>query len=84
MGMIEISKEIHDEMIIKIKNYMNAELDLEIEGFDVEFLLNFFTSNIRIYYYNQALEDVHTLISKKMDHIADSIYDLEKPIPNSN
>ena len=30
MGMIKISKEIHDEMIIKIKNYMNAELDLEI------------------------------------------------------
>ena len=60
--MIKISKDIHDEMIIKIKNYMNAELDLEIEGFDVEFLLNFFTSNIGIYYYNQALEDVHTLI----------------------
>ena len=84
MGMIEISKEIHDEMIIKIKNYMNAELDLEIEGFDVEFLLNFFTSNIGIYYYNQELEDVQALISKQMDHIADSIYDLEKPVPNSN
>ena len=40
--MIKISKDIHDEMIIKIKNYMNAELDLEIEGFDVEFLLYFF------------------------------------------
>tara|TARA_Y100000589_G_C26793481_1_gene482734 strand:+ start:365 stop:481 length:117 start_codon:yes stop_codon:yes gene_type:complete len=38
MGMIKISKEMHDEMIIKIKNYMNTELDLEIEGFDVEFL----------------------------------------------
>ena len=32
----------------------------------------------------EGKEVTQQLISKKMDHIADSIYDLGKPIPNSN
>ena len=83
MAMIEISKETRDVIIMKIKNYMQEELDYEIEGFDADFLLSFFTQNVGVYYYNQALIDVHALIAKQMESFADSVYDLEKPIPDS-
>ena len=80
--MIEISKETRDVIIMKIKNYMQEELDYEIEGIDADFLLSFFTQNVGVYYYNQALIDVHALIAKQMESLADSIFDLEKPIPD--
>jgi uncharacterized protein (DUF2164 family) len=32
------------------------------------------------YFYNQALTDVHALLEKQMESIADNIYELEKPV----
>ncbi len=80
--MIEFSKENKEEIILKIKTHFRDELNQEIGGFDAEFLLDFFVKEIGHYFYNQALTDVHALLEKQMDLMADTIYDLEKPILN--
>ena len=78
--MIKFSQENKEEIISKIKSHFNEELNQEIGGFDAEFLLGFFINEIGNYFYNQALSDVHTLLKKQMESMADTIYDLEKPI----
>ena len=80
--MIEFSKENKDEVILKIKMHFREQLNQEIGGFDAEFLLDFFSKEIGCYFYNQALTDIHALLEKQMDLMADTIYDLEKPILN--
>lgn len=80
--MIEFSKENKEEIILKIKTHFRDELNQEIGGFDAEFLLDFFVKEMGCYFYNQALTDVHALLEKQMDLMADTIYDLEKPILN--
>jgi len=78
--MIEFSKENKDEVILKIKTYFREQLNQEIGGFDAEFLLDFFAKEIGCYFYNQALIDIHALLEKQMESMADTIYDLEKPV----
>ncbi len=76
--MIEFSKENKAEIILRIKTHFRDELNQEIGGFDAEFLLDFFVKEMGCYFYNQALTDVHALLEKQMDLMADTIYDLEK------
>jgi uncharacterized protein (DUF2164 family) len=78
--MIEFSKAYKEEILSKIKRHFSDELGQEIGGFDAEFLLDFFVKEIGGYFYNQALTDVHALLEKQMESIADSIYALEKPV----
>jgi len=78
--MIEFSKENKDEVILKIKMHFREQLNQEIGGFDAEFLLDFFSKEIGCYFYNQALTDIHALLEKQMESMADTIYDLEKPV----
>ncbi len=77
---ITFSKANRDELVARIKAYFRDELDQDIGGFDAEFLLDFFAEEIGGYFYNQALSDVHTLLSKQMEAIEDTIYALEKPV----
>ena len=78
--MIEFSKAQKEEILSKIKHHFSDELGQEIGGFDAEFMLDFFAKEIGGYFYNQALTDVHALLQKQMESMADTIYDLEKPV----
>jgi len=78
--MIELAKENKEEIVSKIKTYFLDELNQEIGQFDAEFLLDFFAKEIGCYFYNQALTDVHALLETQMESMADTIYDLEKPV----
>lgn len=77
--MIELTKENKEEIVLRIQSYFLDELKQEIRQFDAEFLLDFFSKEIGCYFYNQALTDVHALLEKHMESMADTIYDLEKP-----
>lgn len=63
----------------KIKEYFAKELDQEIGGFEAGFLLDFFTEEIGPYFYNRGLYDAQALLARKMDDLAETIYELEKP-----
>ncbi len=81
--MIKFSKENREEIVSRIKTYFRDELNQDIGGFDAEFLLDFFAKEIGCYFYNQALTDVHALLEKQMESMADTIYALEKQVSHT-
>lgn len=54
---IEFSNEEKARLVVKTKRYFRQELDQEIQQFDAEFLLGFFTQEVGPYYYNRGLYD---------------------------
>lgn len=79
MATIKFKKEERDQIVQKIQLYFNDELDQKLGQFDAEFLLDFFSNEVGLFYYNRRLLDARALLQEKVEHIADAIYDLEKP-----
>jgi len=76
--MVEFSKDEKTVLVEKLKRYFESELNQDIGGFDAEFLLDFFSEEMGVYYYNQGLQDARDVLSTRLDEISDTIYDLEK------
>jgi len=76
---IEFSKAEKDILVAKIQRYFEAELDQELEQFDAEFLLDFFSREVGPYYYNRGLNDARALIQDKIETIIEGFYEIEKP-----
>ncbi len=74
--MIQLSKENTDKIVKDIQSYFADNLGQEIGNFDAMFLLEFFTEKVGPHFYNQALSDVHSLISKRTEETLDSLSDL--------
>ena len=72
---IKLRKEI---IITKIQRYFENELEQDIGQFDAEFLLDFFSKEIGILYYNRALQDAQTVLLTKIDSITEAITEIEK------
>lgn len=79
MSKIELPKETRDALARALSRYLKDELDLEVTGFDAVFLLDFITESLGPHFYNQGLADAQAILSKKLDEIGESIYQLEKP-----
>lgn len=67
------------QIVQRVKAYFVEELDREIGSFEAEFLIDFFAEEVGAYFYNRGLHDAHALFSKKVDELADSIYEIERP-----
>ena len=76
---IEFTKEEKDILIQKVKVYFQDELNQEIGSFDADFLVDFFSKEVGSYFYNRGVYDSQALLSKKVEEIAESIFELEKP-----
>jgi uncharacterized protein (DUF2164 family) len=79
MPTITFSKEEKEILIRKIQRYFNNALDQDIGQFDAEFLLDFFSSEVGAYFYNQGLSDARAVLQSRVDAIEEAIYELEKP-----
>ncbi len=79
MQNITFSKEEKNTIIQMIRHYFEEELDQEIGQFDAEFLLDFFSEKIGVYFYNQGLQDAQVVVKSRLESIADAIYEIEKP-----
>jgi len=77
MDNIRFSKEEKEEIVKKVKIYFNEELDQDIGGFDAEFLIDFFSSEVGAYFYNRGVYDAQALLTKKVDELTDMILELE-------
>jgi uncharacterized protein (DUF2164 family) len=80
MPKIELPKEIRADAAKALSRYLKSELDLDVTGFDAEFLTDFIAENLGAYFYNQGVADAQALLSKKMDEVAESIWQLEQPV----
>ncbi len=76
---IEFSKEEKELLIPKIKMYLKEELDQDIGNFDAEFLLDFFSEEIGVYFYNRGIRDSLDMLDSRIEEVKESIYVLEKP-----
>ena len=81
MTEIKFTREEREIICRKIQLYMREELDQEIAQFDAGFLLDFFAEEIGAFFYNRGLYDARAILEKRLENIAEAIYEIEKPTP---
>ncbi|MGY5451113.1 DUF2164 domain-containing protein [Agarivorans sp. MS3-6] len=79
MSKIAFSREQKTALVDKLQAYCEQQLDIEVGQFDAEFLLDFFSEELGAFYYNQGLQDAQVVIQKRMDNVADDLYEIEQP-----
>lgn len=79
MSEITFSREEKTAIAAKIRAYVEREMDWEIGGFEAEFLLDFFASEIGAYFYNRGLQDAQAVVTAKLSEISEAIDEIEKP-----
>jgi uncharacterized protein (DUF2164 family) len=80
MSPVQFSQAEKSLLIDKLQRYFSQELDQELEQFDADFLLDFFTKELGAIYYNRGLFDAQTLMSQKLELISEQIVELELPV----
>ena len=78
MSLVELSSERKAAITQKLQRYLANELQVEIGGFDAEFLLDFFSKEVGCFFYNRGLYDAQTVLNARFEEIADAVMALEK------
>ncbi|UTW13571.1 DUF2164 domain-containing protein [Marinobacterium rhizophilum] len=81
MAVIEFSKDEKAALVLQVQRYFRDELDQDLGQFDAEFLLDFFSEKMGVYYYNRGLLDAQAVLSGRLDDMLEAISEIEKPIP---
>jgi uncharacterized protein (DUF2164 family) len=79
MTEITFSQDQKARMVSKIKAYFEDELQQEIGGFEAEFLIDFFATELGPHFYNRGLFDALQVLTEKMDEVGYVMQELEKP-----
>jgi uncharacterized protein (DUF2164 family) len=80
MARIELSKPAREAAARGLAKYLKDELEVEVTGFDVQFLLDFVAEQVGPYFYNQGLADAQAIVAARMEAVAEAIWELEKPV----
>lgn len=78
MKPIKFEKDQRAAIVSRIQRHFASEMDSEIGAIPAELLLNFFTTEIGPFYYNQGLADAQGVLARMVDTINDEIYGLEQ------
>ncbi|MBM4205085.1 MAG: DUF2164 domain-containing protein [Gammaproteobacteria bacterium] len=79
MSQIKFSNDEKALIVRRIQLYFSQELKQDIGRFDAEFLLDFFAEEVGANFYNRGLYDAQAILAKRLDEVADAIFQLEKP-----
>ncbi|WP_288367599.1 DUF2164 domain-containing protein [uncultured Alcanivorax sp.] len=79
MTEITFSQDQKARMVSKIKAYFEDEIQQEIGGFEAEFLIDFFATELGPHFYNRGLFDAQQVLTEKMDEVGYVMQELEKP-----
>ncbi len=79
MSDITFSPDQKARMVSKIKAYFEDELGQDIGGFEAEFLIDFFATELVAHFYNRGLCDAQQVLTEKMDEVGYVMQELEKP-----
>mgnify|MGYP000318104974 CR=1 FL=1 len=77
---MNLNKKQNDEMVKKLIDYCEQELEIELGQFDAEFLLHFIGKEMGAVFYNQGLYDAQAILQSKFDDLSDAISEIEKVI----
>ncbi|WP_293902650.1 DUF2164 domain-containing protein [Phenylobacterium sp.] len=80
MVKIELPKDSRDALARALSKYLKDDLDVEVNGFDAVFLLDFITETVGPHFYNQGLYDAQAILAKKTDEIGEAILGLEQAV----
>ena len=78
MSKITFTQADKDKLIPKLKQHMSAEFELDLGGFEAEFLLDFIAKEFGSSFYNKGLQDAQAVVLERMEVINEEIYALEK------
>ncbi len=76
----KITKEQKTQIIQLIQHYFREERGEEIGDLAAEFLLDFFIKHIGPFFYNQAVNDLQSIVSQRMVTLDEDIYALRIPV----
>ena len=79
MSDITFSPDQKARMVSKIKAYFEDELGQDIGGFEAEFLIDFFATELGAHFYNRGLFDAQQVLTEKVDEVGYVMQELEKP-----
>jgi uncharacterized protein (DUF2164 family) len=79
MPKVELPKDVRDALARALSKYLKDELEVEVEGFDAVFLLDFLCETLGPHFYNQGLADARAVLAKKLEEIDDAVWQLEAP-----
>jgi uncharacterized protein (DUF2164 family) len=80
MAKIELEKPVREALVRALSRYLKDELDVEVGGMDALLLLDFLSETLGPHFYNQGLYDAQAILAKKVEQIAEAVYELEKPV----
>ena len=66
---IKLSKEQKKNAVMKIKEYTAENFEIEIGNLQADIFLDFITNHIGVYYYNNAVADSLSLMTKKTEDL---------------
>jgi len=78
MSAIKLDPRIKEELVARLQAYLAEELDVELGGFDAQFLLDFFAEQLGCHYYNQGLNDALSAFQTKIEECAELVDELEQ------
>ena len=78
---INFNAEEKASLIGRLQDYCDTELDRELGSFEAQFLLDFISETMGAFYYNRGVYDAQALLQEQLEHVGESIYQLEKVPP---
>ena len=80
MADITFSREQKQQLVNKLREYCEQELNQELGQFDGEFLFDFISTEFGPHFYNQGLYDAQAVMQGRIDGVMEAIYEIEKPV----
>ena len=81
MSEIRFTPEQKAQLVERLRDYLAAEHEIELERFPAEFLLDFVTETFGPLWYNRGLLDARTLFESRVESVGEAIVELERPTP---
>jgi len=78
---IKFNAEEKADLIGRLQDYCDTELDRELGSFEAQFLMDFISETMGPFYYNRGIYDAQALLQEQLEHVGESIYQLEKIPP---
>jgi len=78
---IKFNAEEKADLIGRLQDYCDTELDRELGSFEAQFLMDFISETMGPFYYNRGIYDAQALLQEQLEHVGESIYQLEKTPP---
>jgi uncharacterized protein (DUF2164 family) len=76
---LKMPREQKIQIISLVQQYFREERDEEIGDLAAEFLMDFMMKQISPFIYNQAINDVQSIVSQKMALLEEDVYALKMP-----